>query len=531
MRLKTPLFGLATLALSAFVAASPMAAPKKAAPAPKDATTVSIDAGQSGPLISRHIFGQFAEHLGYGIYGGLWVGKDSDIPNTRGIRNDVVAALKEIKVPNVRWPGGCFADEYNWRRGIGAERKPAMNANWGGVIDPNSFGTDEFFDFADQIGAEAYVSVNIGSGTPMEAAEWMEYMTASVDDYYGQMRAKNGHPEPYKVHFLGLGNESWGCGGSMSADEYAAEMKRYARFSRNFNPNVPMKRIAVGPGDAKTIDYTESVMKAWKNKGWEWNIEGISLHNYTVGDGWPPHLPSTDFGEKDYARMLNETLGIDKMIRDNIAIMDKYDPEKKVGIYVDEWGAWLGAAPGTNPGFLIQQNSQRDAVLAALNINIFARHADRVHGANIAQMINVLQAMILTDGPKMVRTPTFYVFKLYVPFQDATLVPVTFEKGEYRYENMVMPRLDVIAAKDKNGTLWVSITNLDPHNPATLSLDVTGQKATKAIGETLTAPFNAYNTFDKPMTVSPKPIAGKIAGGKLTITVAPSSVTVVSVKP
>lgn len=483
---------------------------------------VTLDASKTGAVIDRHVFGQFAEHLGSGIYGGIWVGKDSTIPNTRGIRNDVVAALKALKVPNVRWPGGCFADQYNWRRGVGPERKPAVG-------ESNTFGTDEFMDFAHQIGTEVYLSVNLGSGTALEAAEWVEYMTASTDSALGAERAKNGHPEPYEVAILGLGNESWDCGGAMSADFYVNEMKRFSHFVRSYNPAQPMKRVAVGPNGADP-SYTEAVMKAWNGRSWSWDIEGLSLHFYATG-GWPPHLPDTGFDEKDYAVLLNDSLRMDDMIKMHSAIMDKYDPEKKVALVVDEWGSWLAPTPGSDPGFLVQQNSQRDAVLAALGINIFARHADRVRMANIAQMINVLQAMILTDKDKMLLTPTYHVFHMYVPFQDATFVPLTFDAGAYTTNGITLPRVDAVAARDKAGKLWIAVTNIDPKSPATLSVSLAGVKATKASGQTLSAPnVNSFNTFGAPNTVAPKALSAKVAGRKLTITVAPASVTVLGLE-
>ena len=363
----------------------------------EDAISLRLDADKPGPKIDRQLFGQFAEHLGRGIYEGIWVGPDSPIPNTRGIRNDVVAALKALRVPNVRWPGGCFADEYHWRKGIGprAERPATLNPNWGGVIEPNTFGTHEFMDFVAQIGAEAYLSVNVGSGTAQEAAEWLEYLTTNQPTELAKERAANGHAEPYGISYLGLGNENWGCGGSMTPEYYVSQMKVYARYSRNFNATHPMLKIAVGP-DGDDTGYTEAVMSAWKNRTWAWDIDGLSLHSYTVG-GWPPKYKATGFGAGEYASLLKDTLRMDQLIRTHSAIMDKYDPDKKIALVVDEWGAWLAPTPGSKEGFLEQQNSQRDAIIAALNINIFARHAARVRMANIAQMVNVLQAMILTE--------------------------------------------------------------------------------------------------------------------------------------
>ncbi|EGF90003.1 alpha-N-arabinofuranosidase 2 [Asticcacaulis biprosthecium C19] len=495
----------------------------------QDSVTVTVDAAKPGAKIDRRIFGQFAEHLGSGIYEGIWVGKDSAIPNTRGIRNDVVAALKAIKVPVVRWPGGCFADEYHWRRGIGPERKAMMNANWGGVIEPNTFGTDEFMDFANQVGAEAYLSVNVGSGTVGEAAEWLEYMTANTKDAMGAERAANGHPEPYKVPFVGLGNESWDCGGGMTADFYTSQMKMHSRFVRNYNPAAPMQRIAVGPNGGNT-EYTEAVMKAYAGRSWAWSIEGLSLHQYTTGGGFPVSQPATGFTEKQYAVILKDTLGMEDLVKTHSAIMDKYDPEKKVSLVVDEWGAWYVATAGTDPGFLMQQNTQRDAVLAALNINIFARHSDRVRMANIAQMINVLQAMILTDKDKMLLTPTYHVFKMYVPFQDATYIPVTFDAGTYTYEGITLPRVDAVAAKGADGKLYVSLTNLDPNKPVDIDTAFLGVKAKSVSGETLAAPkFDSYNDFAAPNTVAPKPVSVKLKDGKAVVRLAPASVTVLTI--
>ncbi|HEU4479313.1 MAG TPA: alpha-L-arabinofuranosidase C-terminal domain-containing protein [Pyrinomonadaceae bacterium] len=495
-----------------------------------------IDVSRTGAKIDRNIFGQFAEHLGHGVYEGIWVGPNSKIPNTRGIRNDVVAALKAIKVPNVRWPGGCFADEYHWRKGIGPQRVETLNPNWGGVIEPNSFGTHEFMDFLDQIGAEAFISVNVGSGTPQEAAEWLEYLTTAQPTTLSKERAANGHAAPYKIAYLGIGNESWDCGGNMTPDYYLSQLKIYSRFVRNFNPTQQNKeqmlKIAVGPGggEARWTEWTESIMKAWQNRQWSWDMNGLSLHNYTVVR-WPPAFKSVGFGETEYSQILKSTLEMDNLISKHSAIMDKYDPEKKIALAVDEWGAWYAPLPGSNPGFLVQQNSLRDAILAALNLNIFARHADRVRMANIAQMINVLQAMIMTDKDQMVLTPTYHVFKMYVPFQDSSFVPVTFNAGAYTHGDITLPRLDAIAGKDTAGKLWLGITNVDPNQPVEVEISLTGINAKSATGETLTAPkVDSVNTFNSPNTVTTKSVSAKIQGGKLALRLEPKSVTVISVE-
>lgn len=517
-----------------------VAVPSAAKPVAPPPIPMVVDATGTGPIIQRDIFGQFAEHLGQGIYGGVWVGKESSIPNVRGIRTDVVQALRAIKVPVVRWPGGCFADAYNWRNGIGpaAERKVTVNL-WGNVPELNTFGTHEFMDFVDQIESEAYVSVNLGSGTAADAADWLEYMTTDQPSTLGKLRAANGHPKPWKIKYLGLGNESWGCGGGMSGDEYTKEMKRFSTLVRNMNPaqnaeipiyRVPesMMRIAVGPDAGKT-DYTEAVMKAWSQRGTAgWSIEGLSLHFYSAGPGGIVTAPSTNFGEKDYAYLLKDSLRIEAMIATHSAIMDKYDPKQEVALAVDEWGAWLRPLPGLPLMFLKQQNSQRDAILAALNLNIFARHAARVRMTNIAQMVNVIQSMILTDGDRMVLTPTYYVYKMYVPFQDAQLLPVKLQAGRYTLGDIDLPQVDGIAARSKDGRVWLALTNLDPAREAVVQAEANGVTASAARGDVLTGPaVDSVNTFSAPATVVPRSFSAKASGGKLELKLPPKSVTVV----
>jgi alpha-N-arabinofuranosidase len=507
----------------------PLAAAQQPASAPLH---IDVHANEVGPRIEPDIFGQFAEHLGTGIYGGIWVGPNSPISNVRGIRTDVVQALRALKVPNVRWPGGCFADEYHWREGIGPNRPERVNTSWGGVLEPNTFGTHEFFDFLDQIGSEAYLSVNVGFGTVREAADWMEYLTADKPTALAKERAANGHPSPYKIKYLGLGNENWGCGGSMSADHYVEEMKQYAHYSRNLNSaqtgTTAMKRIAVG-WDSGTDDYTETVMKAWKAHNWAWNIEGVSLHGYTIPGSWEKKGPSVGFGEDEYAKGIRSTLKMKEWVAKQSAIMDRYDPEKKLGLYVDEWGIWVDPNPGSNPGFLQQQNTVRDAVIAALNLDIFMRNADRVRGANIAQMVNVLQAMILTDGPKMLLTPTYHIYRMYVPFQGANIVPVSFDAGSTSLGEISLPRIDALAARDRSGKVWLSLINVDPNRPTRITASIPGARS--ATGQVLTgAAVDSHNSFDQPNAVTPKPFRGVAAKGQLVFDLPPKSVVVVQLQ-
>jgi alpha-N-arabinofuranosidase len=502
----------------------------------QDKAHLSIEASKPGPAIDRNLFGQFAENLGHGLYEGIWVGPDSTIPNTRGIRNDVVNALRELHVPNVRWPGGCFADEYHWRKGIGpaASRPATLNSTWGGVVDTNAFGTDEFMDFLHQIGSDAYVSANIGSGTPQEAAEWLEYMTAAAPTSLEKERAANGHPDPYKVGFLGIGNESWSCGGNMTSDYYLAQLKIYSHFVRNMNPaqqdKDKMVRVAVGPGFLET-EWTEAIMKGWQHHDWAWDFNALSVHWYTTANGWPVSTPSTGFGLDDYAKVLKSSLFMDEFLRKQEAAMDKYDPKKLVALSVDEWGAWHAPLAGTNPAFLVQQNSLRDAILASLTLNIFARHADRVRMGNIAQMINVLQSMILTDKEKMILTPTYYVYKMYVPFQGATFIPVNFDAGTYTQGAVTLPRLDAVAARDTSGRLILELTNLDPVKPLEIDADLNGFAAKSSIAQTLTAAaVDSINSFDTPENVVPRPVSPKIEQGRLKLSLDPKSVTVITLE-
>jgi alpha-N-arabinofuranosidase len=505
---------------------------------------LTVLADQSGSLVNRDIFGQFSEHLGQGIYGGIWVGKDSSIPNVRGIRSDVVAALRAIKVPVVRWPGGCFADKYHWRDGIGAavKRVVTLNSIWGGALEPNTFGTDEFMDFASQIGADAYVSVNVGTGSVREASDWLEYMTVDKPTTLGKEREANGHPSPYKIKYLGIGNEMWGCGGAMSPETYVDHLKQYVIHVDSQNPDQintsllqrsphAAQRIAVGDG-GQGNDYTEAVMKAWQaRRPYTWNIEGLSMHHYTWGESMMNSL-ATGFGEKEYAGLIKETLSMDDLIAKRSAIMDKYDPKKAVGLIVDEWGVWLKPMPGLNPMFLKQQTSLRDAIAASLNLNIFVRHADRVRMTNIAQMVNVLQGMILTDNEKMVLTPTYYVYKMYVPFQDAQSIPITLEAGEYKFDNIALPQVDAIAGRAKDNQIWVALTNLDPQNAVDIATSVQGISAKTAAGEVLTAErVDTINTFAAPGAVALKPFSAQAASGKLVIHLPPKSVTVVRLEP
>ena len=476
------------------------------------AVQLTIRADQPGAKIDANIYGQFMEHLGRNVYEGIWVGTDSTIPNTRGYRNDVLAALKKLQVPVLRWPGGCFADEYHWRDGIGdrSKRPARVNTFWGGVIEPNSFGTHEFFELAEMLGAKTYLAVNVGSGTVEEMSQWVEYITSPSQSALANERRKNGRDKPWKLDYVGVGNEPWGCGGDMNAQYYSDEYKKYALNIKTPNDHRPIE-VASGPyGDG--YEWTEVVMKnAVRQMG------AYSLHYYTLPSGsfeTKNKGPALSFTEADWIITLKHTLKIDEMVSKHSAIMDKHDPQKRVALYVDEWGTWYDVEPGTNPGFLFQQNTMRDAIVAGLNLNVFHKHADRVRMTNIAQMINVLQAMVLTDKEKMLLTPTYHVFEMYKPFQNATLLPTELTTPEYKLGEVAIPAVSVSAARGADGALVLSLVNADPNKPARVTAKISGAAAKKMSARVLTTPaMNAHNTFDAPNAVQPAALTGGKAKG------------------
>ncbi len=486
-----------------------------------------VNADQPGPVIHRNVYGQFAEHLGTGIYEGMWVGPDSKIPNVRGWRKDVVAALKELKVPLVRWPGGCFADEYHWREGIGPRKNRPVKVNtmWGGVPEDNAVGTHEFFDLVEQLGAEAYVNGNLGTGSAQEMAEWLEYMTATGNSSLAQLRRKNGRDKPFRVHYFAVGNEAWGCGGNMRPEYYADQYRQVATFLKAPRDNRPIF-IASGGNDLQT-NWTEVLSKGVHN------VNAISHHAYTLPTGkWEHKGSAIGFPESEWISTLANTQRIDEIITRNSAVLDKNDPSKKIGFYFDEWGSWYDPEPGTDPGFLVQRNTLRDALLAALHFNVFHAHADRVQMSNIAQMVNVLQAMIQTTKTTMVLTPTYHAFALYTPFQDATSLPAKIENNPvYKVGVVEMPGLSASAARGKDGKLYIGLVNSNANQPAELTLQV-GTTAPKAVkGKLLTAgAMDAQNELGKPAQVVPQAFEAQAADGKLLLKLPAKSVMVVAVE-
>jgi alpha-N-arabinofuranosidase len=488
-----------------------------------------VHGDQDGGQISRHIYGHFAEHLGRCIYDGIWVGEDSSVPNIRGMRKDIIEALKATKIPNLRWPGGCFADDYHWRDGIGprAERPKRINMHWGQVVDENAFGTHEFLDLCELIGAEPYIAGNMGSGTPQEMRDWIEYMTYPGDSDLANLRRKNGRDEPWKIPYFGVGNENWGCGGNMTPEHYSDEYRQYATFCRDFGDNR-LTRVACGPGGFDR-NWSRVVMDRIGNR-----MQALSIHFYTVTPNWENKADATGFDEREWFTVLRECLNIERAIEESAAEMDRVDPEKRIAMFVDEWGAWYDVEEG-KPGYsLYQQNSIRDAVLAGTTFHIFHEHNDRVKMANIAQTVNVLQAMILTEGERLLLTPTFHVFEMYQVHHDATRLPLQLLSPEYQSgrRGQSMPAVSMSASRNKQGVVHVSLVNAHASEAVNVSCELAGIDADDVSGRILTAEeVDAHNTFDEPERVKPAEFGGaEIDGGALEVELPPRSVVVLTLE-
>ncbi len=490
--------------------------------------TLVVNGYDPKTTISRHIYGHFSEHLGRCIYDGFWVSDTATIHRKDRIRLDIVEALKKIKVPNLRWPGGCFADEYHWRDGIGPrnQRPHMVNTNWGGVSEDNSFGTHEFLELCELIKCEPYVAGNVGSGTVEEMAKWVEYMNSDAQSTMTEQRKQNGRAEPWRVKYWGVGNESWGCGGNMTVDYYVNEYKRYATYARNYN-NAPLLRIASG-ANAGDYNWTDVMMKNAGRQMW-----GLTLHYYTLPtNNWRKKGSATVFDEKEYIATMKNCLFMDELVTRHSTIMDKYDPEKRVALVVDEWGIWTDVEPGTNPGFLYQQNSLRDALIAGTTLNIFNNHADRVKMANLAQTINVLQALILTKGNQMLLTPTYHVFDLYKAHMDARLLPIQINSPDYVLGDVKVPAINVSASQDSTGAVHLTLVNLDATKKVAFKTSLGGINWKTVDGQILTsAKFTDINSFEKPDFIKPAAFKGaKKEGNDLAVEMPPLSVVVLEIK-
>jgi len=479
-----------------------------------------IHADQGTDTISRHIYGHFAEHLGRDIYDGFWFRAGT---GEWHLRDDVIEALKRIRVPNLRWPGGCFADYYHWKDGIGPrdQRPTLVNTVWGGVTEDNSFGTHEYLELVDRLETEPFIVGNVGSGTVQEMAEWWEYVNFPGISPMADQRRANGREDPWNVSFWGVGNESWGCGGSMTPEYYADLYKRFQTFLRPYG-GTRAYRVATGPNSGD-YNWTEVLMREAGR-----NIDGLDLHFYTITGTWRDKGRATQFSEAEWFEMMRNTMQMEEFIDRHSAIMDEYDPGGRVDLIVGEWGTWHQVEEGTNPGFLYQQNSLRDAMVAAWNLNLFNNRAHRVRGANIAQTVNVLQAMVLTRGEEMILTPTYHVFELYTVHHDATLLPTDLEEGTYALGEESIPALSASASRDAQGRIHLTLANLDPNAPRTVSARISGAEVSTVTGRILTAEaMNAHNTFEAPTVVGAIAFHGAVLrDGTLTINLPAKSVVV-----
>lgn len=463
---------------------------------------ITIQADQPKQEISKHIYGHFAEHLGRCIYDGFWVDPNLPVEKQGRIRMDIVKALREIHIPNLRWPGGCYADEYQWRNGVGdpTRRPVTINSNWGGVTEDNSFGTDEFMKLCDLLGCEPYLSANMGTGNLESLRDWIEYLNFSGSSTLTKERMENGHPEPYGVNFFGIGNESWGCGGDMTPDFYSDQFRRFQCYARNYS-GCPIHKIACGP-NAADYNWMETCMK----KIPKYMMWGISLHYYTIPTSdWGKKGSATNFDEKEYFNTMKNAMYMETLLRNHSSIMDKYDPERKVALVVDEWGVWTDVESGTNPGFLFQQNSMRDALVAALTLNIFNNYSQRVRMANLAQAINVLQSLILTDKEKMILTPTYHVFNLYKVHHDARLLPSFVATSLYQQGSDDIPNVNVSASKDDSGKIHISVVNLNPKEMIRTSVVLNNASVKNVRASILTSDkYNDYNSTKTPDKIRTK---------------------------
>jgi alpha-L-arabinofuranosidase len=490
-------------------------------------STVLLHFADANSVINKNIYGHFAEHLGHCIYDGLYVGDSNQvIPNTEGVRNDIIDALKKLKVPVLRWPGGCFADTYHWKDGVGLkkERPTMINKWWGGVTEDNSFGTHDFLNMCERIGAEPYLAGNVGSGTVQELSQWVQYVNGEGISPMSSWRKTNGRDKPWHVRFFGVGNEAWGCGGNMSAEFYSNIYRQYATFMTDWNNSDHLFRVASG-ANADDYHWTEVMMRDIP-KGL---LEAVSLHYYSVIN-WNSKGPAVDFSRQQYFSTMKQALRMEELITKHVAIMDKYDPQKKLALVVDEWGGWYDVDPGTNPSFLYQQNTMRDAMLAGVTLNIFNNHCDRVRMANLAQLVNVLQSVILTNKQKIILTPTYHVMEMYNVHQEAVMIPVSLSNLFYVEGNDSLPAISVSASRDKQGTTHISLVNIDPGKTNLIRIQLQGTTLKLGNGRILrSARIQDHNSFDDPDKISPQTFLGAtIKNNELNVSMPPASVVVLT---
>jgi alpha-L-arabinofuranosidase len=488
-------------------------------------------------LIRPEFHGQFAEHLGSCVYGGLWVGPNSKIPNVNGYRKQAVDYLKELGVPVLRWPGGCYADDYHWRDGIGPResRKKTVNIHWGGYVEDGSFGTHEFIGLCRLLGAEPYLAGNVGSGTPDELRNWVEYCNQPSGSTLAEERAKNGSPEPFHVKFWGVGNENWGCGGNMRPEVYADHFRRFAVYVREFGGTRPFM-IASGP-NGNDQRWTRGFLDGLTGG----RPDAIGMHFYE-GGGFVD--VATNFTPEHMNMQMAQYQLVEDAIIQQRALIDGYGlgrGPRRLNLMLDEWGVWdkIPAEDEKKYGKLWMQSTMRSAVAAGLGLNVFNRQADKLYMCNIAQIVNVLQSMLLTDGPEgehCVRTTTYHAFSLFKPHRgktavktetpDATPLPPNFVRG-----GAAPPSPLSASASKADGQIVISVVN--PRTDTDWQIDCTlrGATAKSATAQILhDTDLNAANTFDQPDRLMPKSHPVRVEGGRVLLDLPRLSVATVTVQ-
>jgi len=444
---------------------------------------IDIVSKKDGPVIDQRLHGQFIEFLGTCISDGIWVGEDSSIPNIHGIRKDVVDALARIAPPVVRWPGGCYADTYHWRNGIGgkAERPVTYNNNFGTQsLEYNHFGTHEFVEFCRLIGAEPWININMLSGTVAEMQDWAEYCNRESGTTLAKLREENGSGEPFNVRYWGIGNESWAGGGNYTAKGYAGEYRKYASAFPRFGRGLPlpdsdegMKLIAVGPDGNKPkerVQWTKGFFKAL-SKYRQPPIYGYDLHFYNWNVSHPADTV-VEFSKEDWDRVIEGAQELEEVILEQYALVQEglslmpqpessFMPVPACELIVGEWGNWHRFDPAA-PSALWQQATMRDAVTTAITLDIFHRHSDKVAMACAAQTVNVLNSLILTQGENTILTPNFHVFEMYKPHRNATALACAVTEGN---EGTVFA-----FASKKEGILYLNMVNTSYDEAVTVDM-------------------------------------------------------------
>jgi alpha-L-arabinofuranosidase len=484
------------------------------------ATTVelTIEASRPGPVISRHLYGQVVGTGPY-AYGGAWVGLGSAIPNTQGWRKDVVAALRDLRVPVLSWPGGCAADRYNWRDGIGprSARPVKVLPQTSGAVDDNAIGTHEFFGLVELIGADAKLNGNVGTGSARESAEWLEYAVTDGRSTLARLRARNGHAKPFKVAYFGIGNAPWSCGGSMTPRYYADLYNQHAVFIKGKSATPP-KLIASGSG----VDWTDELSTRKRIRDYR---DGISAHHGSdSGD------PGAD-GEGAWITTLKGAWSMDGFIADQLARLDQNDPSRKLTLTIGEWRTRYNAGQGAGSSRQASPNTLRDALAAALQFHIFHAHAERVSMATFAAPPEAQQEMILAAGKQLVLTPTYHVFKMHQPFQDAVSLPVRLDNNpRYAWGQAGIPSISASAARGQDGLLYLSLVNAHPKDAVVLSIGMAGAVAGEGRGRLLTADtMDAHNSAAQPTAVAPAEIRVRAENGKLALALPAKSFAVLRI--